>query len=202
MNPFYIKNKFNIPLISPLSNSLVYKRVDARTHIYISCTYIVATIQYIGYSGIWLGGLRGRKIVKYRYLTSENNCTLMARYLRLIPIFNFVFQFRYNRENFSNESRKSQARDDRSEREKVIVKDGKTSSDGTIHVPSNVSISKGNRSFASLSLSQNNWTVAIPDRLSWFSQVYNPEGSEKAIFPFEFRPLDPVPRNREELLAA
>lgn len=90
----------------------------------------------------------------------------MARYLRLIPIFNFVFQFRYNRENFSNESRKSQARDDRSGGEKVIVKDGKTSSDGTIHVPSNASISKGNRSFASLSLSQNNWTVAIPDRLS------------------------------------
>lgn len=77
----------------------------------------------------------------------------MARYLRLIPIFNFVFQFRYNRENFSNESRKSQARDDRSGGEKVIVKDGKTSSDGTIHVPSNVSISKGNRPFASLSLS-------------------------------------------------
>lgn len=78
----------------------------------------------------------------------------MARYLRLIPIFNFVFQFRYNRENFSNESRKSQARDDRSGGEKVIVKDGKTSSDGTIHVSSNASVSKGNRPFASLSLSK------------------------------------------------
>lgn len=40
MNPFYIKNKFNIPLISPLSNSLVCKRVDARTHIYIYILYV------------------------------------------------------------------------------------------------------------------------------------------------------------------
>lgn len=133
----------------------------------------------------------------------------MARCLRLIPIFNFVFQFRYNRENFSNESRKSQAHDDRSGGEKVIVKDGKSSSNGTIHVPSNASISKGNRPFASFALSLSLKTTGqsrSPTEFSWFSQVYNPEGSEKAIFPFEFRPLqrplDPVPRNREELLAA
>lgn len=61
MNPFYIKNKFNIPLISPLSNSLVYERVDARTHIYISCTYIVAVVSVHRLQWDLIGWLEGKE---------------------------------------------------------------------------------------------------------------------------------------------